>query len=213
MRHRSLAAALLRVASEASDCPLVSIEDAAIVDFSRLRVLDTDSFSPISKRLRRSPYYCVSSFRPDMESGLQFEPNHFNVNLERTSFPDALFDVVVTSDVMEHVRDIDAAHAEVSRILKPGGYYVFTVPYDENCKTHHTLVETCGPVDRFLVPPQYHGDPLTGGILAYRVFGRALFSDLERVGFEVEFFRVSDSSALIIDGDVFIARKRAPTNE
>jgi 2-polyprenyl-3-methyl-5-hydroxy-6-metoxy-1,4-benzoquinol methylase len=43
-------------------------------------------------------------------------------------FPDASFDVVATTDVIEHTRDPQAFVREIRRILKPGGYAIITTP-------------------------------------------------------------------------------------
>ena len=43
-------------------------------------------------------------------------------------FDDASFDVVITSEVLEHVQDDVAAIAEMTRVLKPGGAFAATVP-------------------------------------------------------------------------------------
>jgi SAM-dependent methyltransferase len=207
MRHRTLAAALLSDLERRTLKPLTSIREAAAAALSETRILDSDALSPIAALMKAQPNYLASSFHPQRPFDVEIAPGHWNINLEKIGFPDASFDVVLTSDVMEHVRGIDAAHAEIHRILKPGGSYLFTVPYDPACATHHHLVDTSGLEDRFLVPPQYHGDPLSGGILAYRVFGRALHADLAALGFEVEFLEFDDDEALIVRGDVFIARK------
>lgn len=37
-------------------------------------------------------------------------------------------DLAYSRSVMEHIRDVDAAYAEVNRVLKPGGRYVFLTP-------------------------------------------------------------------------------------
>ena len=46
----------------------------------------------------------------------------------RLPFPDDTFDVVITSEVLEHIQDDVAAIAEMVRVLKPGGRFAATVP-------------------------------------------------------------------------------------
>jgi SAM-dependent methyltransferase len=209
LRHRTLAAALLRVVSTRSKRQITAIRDIDASALHGLRILDTDAFSPISERLKQLPDYIVSSFRPDLPFDTEIEPGYFNVNLENMGFESASIDIVLTSDVMEHVRGVDNAHREISRILKTGGCYIFTVPYDPSIAGHKILVDTSGAEDVFLVPPQYHGDPLSGGILAYRVFGKQLFADLQDCKLRADFVCIDDPAALIIKGDVFIAEKFA----
>jgi SAM-dependent methyltransferase len=43
-------------------------------------------------------------------------------------FPDASFDLVLSFDVFEHIRDSDAHLREVSRVLRPGGRYLLQTP-------------------------------------------------------------------------------------
>ncbi len=43
-------------------------------------------------------------------------------------FPDASFDIVVSSDVIEHTEDVWKAVGELIRVLKPGGLLCLTVP-------------------------------------------------------------------------------------
>ena len=53
-------------------------------------------------------------------------------------FPDASFDLVLSFDVFEHIRDSDAHLREVSRVLKSGGRYLVQTP----SKWPNTLFET-----------------------------------------------------------------------
>lgn len=46
----------------------------------------------------------------------------------RTPYADATFDAVICSEVLEHLEDYHAALAEITRVLKPGGVFVATVP-------------------------------------------------------------------------------------
>lgn len=43
-------------------------------------------------------------------------------------FPDASFDIVFTSNVLEHVHDLGRLHGEVRRVLRPGGYCIHIMP-------------------------------------------------------------------------------------
>jgi len=47
---------------------------------------------------------------------------------ERLPYDDASFDVVLSFDLFEHIDQTDAHLAEVTRLLKPGGYYLFQTP-------------------------------------------------------------------------------------
>lgn len=49
--------------------------------------------------------------------------------LEATPFPDASFDVIVMSDVLEHVDNEIAALNEMARILRPGGTFIVSTPH------------------------------------------------------------------------------------
>lgn len=95
-----------------------------------------------------------------------------NEDLQALSFPDASLDVVLTSDVLEHVADLDRARDEIVRVLKPGGWHVFTIPTDVALPR---TIERARIVDGVVVherPALYHGDSIRGeGILAFRDFG------------------------------------------
>lgn len=66
-------------------------------------------------------------------------------------FADASFDAVVACLVFEHIRDVDDAIAEVSRVLQPGGRFCFFL--------NHPLLQTpnSGWIDdQFLDPPEQY---------------------------------------------------------
>ncbi len=51
-----------------------------------------------------------------------------NGDATRLPFPDATFDRIIASEVMEHIPDDIAALDELTRVLKPGGIMAVTIP-------------------------------------------------------------------------------------
>jgi len=49
-------------------------------------------------------------------------------NAAALSFPDKSFDIVVASEVLEHIENLNTALWEMSRVLKPGGLFLFDTP-------------------------------------------------------------------------------------
>jgi SAM-dependent methyltransferase len=172
------------------------------------RILDTDCYSPIFQLLRNAHFYSASVYLPEKPFGTTIYPKVINADLEQMPFPDRSFDVILTSDVMEHVRRDDLAHAEIYRCLKPSGYYVFTVPFVPSWKKNEVRVKTRGDQDIYLMEKQYHGDPVTGrGILVYRIYGNELIEQLRNLGFEVRLDNRADENAGMPTKDLFICRK------
>jgi SAM-dependent methyltransferase len=59
----------------------------------------------------------------------------------RLPFGSRMFDTVTMLDVLEHVRDDEGALAEVRRVLRPGGRYIFSVPaYQHLWSAHDTAL-------------------------------------------------------------------------
>jgi len=84
-----------------------------------------------------------------------------NEDLERQTFPDESFDLVITQDVMEHVYNPAAAFAEIARTLKKGGAHIFTTPLVNKFKKTEVWAKKGNdgkPI--FLNTPEYHGNPI-----------------------------------------------------
>lgn len=57
---------------------------------------------------------------------------HFEVgNAEKTGFDDSSFDLVCGTAILHHL-DLEAAYAEVARLLRPGGHAAFVEPLGHN---------------------------------------------------------------------------------
>ncbi|NDK56439.1 class I SAM-dependent methyltransferase [Pontibacter fetidus] len=58
----------------------------------------------------------------------------------KLAFPDATFDLVIASDVLEHIADDKLAMQEWARVLKPGGKLIVFVPAFQHLWSNHDVV-------------------------------------------------------------------------
>jgi len=156
----------------------------------------------------------LSQYKPSKAMGSVLAKGVTNQNLECLTFADASLDMVITSDVMEHVRLDDRAHREIYRVLKPGGIYVFTVPHNRTSEDTLIRVQVTDPTDPtkdvYLLEPEYHGDTNSdegGGVLSYRVYGRNLEQFLKELGFHVEYTKEDMPERGILNTELYYCRK------
>lgn len=118
-------------------------------------------------------------------------------NLEKQTFADEKFDIVITQDVMEHVFAPDQAYREIFRTLKPGGLYIHTTPiYKGKIKSERRAsLNSDGSVQQ-IAEPEYHGNPIDklGSLVTFH-YGYDL-GDLitEWTPFEVEIRRSTEGA-------------------
>lgn len=153
-------------------------------EFHELSIWEPGDLGPFRPFLRDLPHSETSQFWPDVAPGERRDGVRCE-DLMALSFESASLDVVITSDVFEHVRRPYVGFAEVHRVLRPGGTHVFSIPglwpYREHTKR---LVDVSGDEDVLLEKPRYHGTHLI-----YNVFGLDLLTRLEEVGFQTRLVR------------------------
>ena len=84
-------------------------------------------------------------------------------NLERLTFDDSTFDLLVTQDVLEHVFRPDVAVRENMRVLKPDGAHVFTAPKHHGLPRTRQRARLENGIVTHVLEPQYHGNPIGDG--------------------------------------------------
>jgi SAM-dependent methyltransferase len=106
-------------------------------------------------------------------------------DIQELSYPDASFDLLLTSETLEHIPEFRRALAETRRVLRPGGRHLFTIPLDPQLERTRS---------RKGMTPVYHG---RGGgpfalvtrrndMLVYTDFGQDVPDLLREAGFDVE---------------------------
>ncbi len=222
-RYRSLARGLLRAIAELGGPRADSLAGLPRQHAGpRLRVFDTQRpfqapscAYPIPDLLAACDWIDleIGLFRPSDPPGTRYGPRITNQDLQALSFPSGSFDVVVTSDVMEHVRRDDAAHREIHRVLRDGGQYLFTVPHcrawPRTVVRRRVVVPEDPTRDEDLLPPEYHGDANSaeGEALAYRAYGTDLDDFLASLGFSVDYSGEDHPELCIHATELFTCRK------
>jgi SAM-dependent methyltransferase len=134
-----------------------------------LTVLELDPHSPLRPLLSKAKVYYRSFFSTCEPRGVVKPDGTRCEDITRLTFASSSLDLIVSSDVLEHVPDIEAAFQECHRVLRPGGCHIFTVP--PRLRTRKRAEVVNGQL-KLLMKPDYHSDPLNpSGILAFWDFG------------------------------------------
>ena len=114
-----------------------------------------------SIRLREAKSYTASQYEKSIPFG-SVHPDHGyrSEDLEKQTFADQTFDLVVTQDVFEHLFNPGKAISEIARTLRPNGAYVMSVPIalkDKPSRRRAALVD--GKIELY-GPEEWHGNPV-----------------------------------------------------
>jgi SAM-dependent methyltransferase len=152
-------------------------------EFRRLNIYEPGTIGAFRKLFKPLPHYHQSDYYAEVDRA-KATSQLPHQSLEDLTYPDQSFDLVITSDILEHVRKPMKAFAEIYRVLKPGGYHVFTVPLQEPLATKTMArVDTTGEADIHILPEYYHGNGKDGRSLVYTDFGKDITDILAALGF------------------------------
>jgi SAM-dependent methyltransferase len=157
-----------------------------------LVIYNTECIRAIHNNLSRMKnYICSEYYGPQYKSG-EMVNGVLHEDLMNLSFQDESIDIVLSSDVLEHVPRPYDAHREIWRVLKPNGRHIFTVPFyqteflDETRAVHDDSGEL-----RFIKEPQYHDDPLRPeGALVYTIFSLQMLVEMRKIGFRTNLYHL-----------------------
>lgn len=138
-------------------------------------------------------YLTTSDYMPEITSGTMYKGRTMQ-DVENLTYFTGTFDAVTSTEVFEHVAHDHKGFTEVLRILKPGGVFCFTVPLNLNLdKTIERAYLDKNNQIVHLLEPEYHGDYMKNGILAFRNYGIDILDKLKEAGFSsAEIFIVNN---------------------
>lgn len=156
--------------------------------------------------------YLPSGYFPDHSFGSFVGPLR-NEDLEKQTFADGAFDLVVHLDVLEHLFEPFVALREMSRTLRPGGKCLFSTPtmWDrmETARAARLLADGATEI---IGVPEYHGNPQdpSGGSLVTWRYGYDLPALIMReTDFDVEVRRYQSrkAAAMGVMTEIYILSK------
>jgi SAM-dependent methyltransferase len=155
--------------------------------FRSLAIYEPGFIGPFRRYFRRLPHYTQSHYYGvDQANGLGRAVGVETQDLMDLTFASNSFDLVVSSDIFEHVRKPYQAFGEIYRVLKDGGVHIFSIPFSTARSKTVYRVDTSGPEDILVEPPQYHGSSATGRCLVYTDFGSDILDELGMIGLATE---------------------------
>lgn len=143
---------------------------------SKLTVAEINSSGGLHQFLALLPGLHYSEY-----GGLPGVPSE---DLACLSYSNDMFDLVLTSDTLEHVPDLPTSLAEIRRVLKPDGLHIFTIPiiWDRETRVRATIQN--GKLVHHMAP-SYHGEPSAeaSDLLVFQEFGADFEKMLQDAGF------------------------------
>jgi Methyltransferase domain len=137
-------------------------------------------------------------------------------DLQRLTFDDDSFDLIVSNEVFEHVPDLDKALAECSRVLSAEGVLAATFPFASKREIGIRKASYENGEIKYLTEPEYHGNPMnpSGGSLVFEIPGWDLVGRATKAGFaDAQFTFVSSPRHGVIGADsagVFVFTAKNP---
>jgi SAM-dependent methyltransferase len=147
----------------------------------------------------------LSEFRDTDQYGLPSDIPH--QDLCQLSFGDELFDLIICSELFEHVYSLDLALREILRVLKPGGRLVATFPmaFGQSSSIEKARWNVSSGEVELLTKADVHGDPFRPqqGSLLFRIPGWEILDQGRDAGFSSCCFHLMASWKLgVLGGDL-----------
>lgn len=193
LRSRHLAQNIVSLMNDRLGTKAVALRDlCANPEMRQIEVAEINAAGDLHQflsDLSNLRYSEFGSVRPDV-------PSEDLLNL---SYEDERFDLVITSDVLEHVPDVERALLEIHRVLKPNGLHIFSVPVIWNKQYSRRRATLRDGELVHILSASHHGSAGAGksDFLVFNEFGRDFTELCKRSGFSLAINEDSRNPSLV----------------
>lgn len=153
-------------------------------DLGDLSVLHVNQINHLSPSLQKAARLVETFHDPALALGTEVN-GLSNQDLTHLTFPDNQFDLAVHSETLEHIQDYSKALQEVDRVLKLGGYQIYTVPLIHSRKTRRRIGLDVNGRKINLLPESFHGS--VGEYPVVWEFGGNFFKERKNKIFQIHY--------------------------
>jgi len=189
-RQRQLAYVCCQTVGSTMGKRISSMRDFAKLD--NFVVYNTESRGAVHNHLAKMKNYICSEYFGNCYKSGDLVNDIMHQDLMNLSLSNESVDLVISSDVLEHIPNPYKAHEELYRILRKGGRHIFTVPYNQTefLDENRAIIDNNGNTV-YLKEPIYHVDPLRPeGALVYNIFSAEMLIKLRKIGFRTNLFHL-----------------------
>ncbi len=176
LREREQAKIILTHVVKSQQSNLKDLVESGEMD--HIAVYEPGEIGAIRKYTKNFKRYLQSALQESDDINIQVE------DLQALNIQSNIIDLMISSDIIEHVDDPHQAFKEIFRVLKPGGCHCFTVPLHR--KTTRTRVRVNNGNKIYLEPKHYHGNGKGGQCLVITDFGHDIVNLLNDIGYNAE---------------------------
>jgi SAM-dependent methyltransferase len=125
-------------------------------EFTTLHILHLNQTNDLTQAISRAERLVETTYVPGLEFGAEVN-GLSNQDMTRLTFGSDRFDLVIHSETLEHLHDYALALREANRVLRPGGYQIYSVPLLHDRQTRRRIGRDAAGDDVPLLPLSTHG--------------------------------------------------------
>ena len=185
LHHNEIAVRCLTCRATAVTMSLIAVLRQLVPDLATKEVYELSSRGPLVAFLEKN---CKELTCSEYFDGVAPGDSHNGIlcqDVQQLTFPDNSFDICTSTEVFEHVPNDLAGFAEIRRVLRPGGLFLFTVPLFPSAATVERARLDHNRQLEHLLSARYHGDPIRNHqpVLVYRDYGQDITQRIISQGF------------------------------